>query len=302
MTTLQEISNGMAQVVAAASPAVVRVEGRKWMGASGVVWGEGVVVTANHVVERDDKIMVGLPGGGTAGASLAGRDPSTDLAVLRVEASGLAALARSAPAGLGVGQLVLAVGRPGEKLQAALGVIPPEAVQRIRERARFEVARIDEIEQVVKHDVIAFLTNVGEHVGPESRFIHLGMTSSDVLDTCLSVQMKRSGELLLEGLQALQGVLARRAREFKRTVMVGRTHGVHAEPTTLGLKFALWYDEARRKVGTEKWEGTIRDQLKALEDIYTILNNRAAAARAETLEMIIILLIALEIVMGLLRR
>ena len=123
MTTLQEISNGMAQVVAAASPAVVRVEGRKWMGASGVVWGEGVVVTANHVVERDDKIMVGLPGGGTAGASLAGRDPSTDLAVLRVEASGLAALARSAPAGLGVGQLVLAVGRPGEKLQAALGVI-----------------------------------------------------------------------------------------------------------------------------------------------------------------------------------
>jgi len=130
--------------------------------------------------------------------------------------------------------------------QAELGVIPREAVEIIRAKASFEVARIDEIEREVKHDVIAFLTNVGEHVGPEARFIHLGMTSSDVLDTCLSVQMKQSGEMLLNGFQKLAEVLARRAKEFKTTVMVGRTHGVHAEPTTFGLKLALWYDETRR--------------------------------------------------------
>jgi len=130
--------------------------------------------------------------------------------------------------------------------QAHLGVIPKEAVQTIREKAKFDVQRIDEIEREVKHDVIAFLTNVGEHVGPESRFIHLGMTSSDVLDTALAVQMKQSGELLLKGLQNLSTVLARRAREFKYTVMVGRTHGIHAEPTTFGLKLALWYDQTQR--------------------------------------------------------
>ena len=132
--------------------------------------------------------------------------------------------------------------------QAELGAIPREAVRTIRERARFDVARIDEIEREVKHDVIAFLTNVGEHVGSESRFIHQGMTSSDVLDTCLSVQMQQSGALLLKDLRSLQEVLGRRAREFKHTVMVGRTHGVHAEPTTFGLKLALWYDETRRNI------------------------------------------------------
>ena len=132
--------------------------------------------------------------------------------------------------------------------QAELGVIPKEAVTEIRAKARFEVARIDEIEAKVKHDVIAFLTNVGEHVGPSSRFIHLGMTSSDVLDTGLAVQMKRAGELLLEDLRALERVLARRAVEFKHTLTVGRTHGIHAEPTTFGLKLALWYDEAGRSL------------------------------------------------------
>ena len=132
--------------------------------------------------------------------------------------------------------------------QAELGVIPREAVTAIREKARFDVARIDEIEREVKHDVIAFLTNVGEYVGPDARFIHLGMTSSDVLDTCLAVQMKQSGELLLDGLRRLESVLARRAKEFKYTVMVGRTHGIHAEPTTFGLKLALWYDETRRNI------------------------------------------------------
>ena len=132
--------------------------------------------------------------------------------------------------------------------QAELGVIPREAVEVIRAKATFEVARIDEIEREVKHDVIAFLTNVGEHVGPEARFIHLGMTSSDVLDTCLAVQMKQSGEMLLAGLQTLADVLAQRAVEFKTTLMVGRTHGIHAEPTTFGLKLALWFDETRRHI------------------------------------------------------
>jgi adenylosuccinate lyase len=132
--------------------------------------------------------------------------------------------------------------------QAELGVIPAEAVATIREKARFDVARIDAIEREVKHDVIAFLTNVGEYVGPVSRYIHVGMTSSDVLDTCLAVQMKQSGELLLKGLAGLRDVLARRAREFKTTILVGRTHGIHAEPTTFGLKLALWFDEARRNI------------------------------------------------------
>lgn len=132
--------------------------------------------------------------------------------------------------------------------QAALGVIPKEAVKVIREKANFDAKRVLEIENEVKHDVIAFLTNVGEYVGPESRFIHLGMTSSDVLDTALAVQMKQSGELLLKGLIKLREVLGRRAKEFKHTVMVGRTHGIHAEPITLGLKFALWYAETERNI------------------------------------------------------
>ena len=132
--------------------------------------------------------------------------------------------------------------------QAELGVIPLEAVKVIREKASFDAARIDAIEQEVKHDVIAFLTNVGEYVGPEARFIHLGMTSSDVLDTALAVQMKQSGELLLRDLEDLRDILARRAKEFKKTVMIGRSHGIHAEPTTFGLKLALWFDETRRNI------------------------------------------------------
>lgn len=132
--------------------------------------------------------------------------------------------------------------------QAELGVIPKEAVKLIREKGNFNVARILEIEQEVKHDVIAFLTNVGEYVGPESRFIHLGMTSSDVLDTALAVQMKQSAELLLKGMEELRDILARRAKEFKHTIMIGRTHGIHAEPVTFGLKLALWYAEIMRDI------------------------------------------------------
>jgi adenylosuccinate lyase len=132
--------------------------------------------------------------------------------------------------------------------QAELGAIPRDAAATIRAKANFDVARIDAIEREVKHDVIAFLTNVGEYVGPEARHIHVGMTSSDVLDTCLAVQMKQAGELLLKGMETLAEVLGRRAKEFKTTVMVGRTHGIHAEPTTFGLKLALWYDETRRNI------------------------------------------------------
>lgn len=132
--------------------------------------------------------------------------------------------------------------------QAQLGTIPHDSVKLIREKAAFEINRIDEIEKEVKHDVIAFLTNVGEFIGEESRYVHLGMTSSDVLDTSLAVQMKQSAELLLDGLKNLKNVLAKRGREFKKTIMVGRTHGVHAEPTTFGLKLALWYAEAVRNI------------------------------------------------------
>lgn len=132
--------------------------------------------------------------------------------------------------------------------QAELGAIPKEAVKIIREKAKFDVNRINEIEAEVKHDVIAFLTSVGEFVGSESRFIHLGMTSSDVVDTALSVQMKQAGDLLMNDLVELRDVLARRAKEFKMTVMIGRSHGIHAEPTTFGLKLALWFDETRRNI------------------------------------------------------
>ena len=132
--------------------------------------------------------------------------------------------------------------------QAELGAIPKDAVKTIRAKAKFDVNRINEIEAEVKHDVIAFLTSVGEFVGPDSRFIHLGMTSSDVVDTALSVQMKQAGELLLKDLEGLRDVLAKRAKEFKNTIMIGRSHGIHAEPTTFGLKLALWFDETRRNI------------------------------------------------------
>jgi len=129
-----------------------------------------------------------------------------------------------------------------------LGIVPPKSLQSIKRKAKFRVSRINEIENVVKHDVIAFLTNVGEYVGKDSRFIHYGMTSSDVLDTSLSVQMKEAGELILNKLVGLKKILSQNARRYKLLPMVGRTHGVHAETITLGLKFALWYDENNRNI------------------------------------------------------
>jgi adenylosuccinate lyase len=132
------------------------------------------------------------------------------------------------------------------------GVIPKEAWNEIRDKADFDPERIDAIEAVVHHDVIAFLTSVSEKVGPASRFIHMGMTSSDVLDTATSLQLKESGRLLLDDLEELQRVLARRALEFKDTVCIGRSHGIHAEPTTFGLKLALWYIENQRNINRLK--------------------------------------------------
>ena len=129
-----------------------------------------------------------------------------------------------------------------------LGIIPGEAVAVIRHHAKFDIARIDELERTLNHDVIAFLTSVAENVGEESRHIHLGMTSSDVVDTGLSVLIRQSGLLLRQGLEALRDTLARRALEFRSTVMIGRTHGIHAEPTTFGLKLALWYEETKRNI------------------------------------------------------
>jgi adenylosuccinate lyase len=130
---------------------------------------------------------------------------------------------------------------------AELGEIPADAVARIRSKAKFDVARILEIEAVTHHDVIAFLTNLADHIGNDSRYVHLGMTSSDLLDTTLACQIKEAGELLLQRMGALRAAVKTRAMEHKRTVMVGRTHGIHAEPITFGLKLAVWYDELMRR-------------------------------------------------------
>ena len=128
------------------------------------------------------------------------------------------------------------------------GEIPEEDLESIKSKPKFEVKRILEIEETTKHDVIAFLTNVAEHVGPASRHIHFGMTSSDILDTTLSYQMKAAGELLLNRLNNLKEVLKKRAIEHKDTLCIGRSHGIHAEPTTMGLKFALWFEETKRNI------------------------------------------------------
>ncbi|TES87111.1 adenylosuccinate lyase, partial [Candidatus Aerophobetes bacterium] len=131
---------------------------------------------------------------------------------------------------------------------AELGEIPKDAVARIKERAKFDIVGIKEIEKEVKHDVLAFLTNLAESIGPEARYVHLGLTSSDILDTTLALQMKRAGEIIIEDLAKLAGLLKKKARQYKDIPMVGRTHGVHAEPTTLGLKFALWFEETTRNL------------------------------------------------------
>jgi adenylosuccinate lyase len=130
---------------------------------------------------------------------------------------------------------------------AEMGEVPREAVGRIRDKAAFEIERVKEIEEETNHDVIAFLTNVAEHIGNDSRYVHLGLTSSDLLDTTLACQLKEAGALLLKRIDALRAAIKKRALEHKHTVMVGRSHGIHAEPITFGLKLLVWYDELRRR-------------------------------------------------------
>ena len=130
--------------------------------------------------------------------------------------------------------------------QAKLGVIPEEAAKAVWDRGAFEIERIDEIERETKHDVIAFLTNLAEHVGDEARFVHQGMTSSDVLDTCLAVQLAQATDILLEDIEKLLAALKTRAIEHKLTPTIGRSHGIHAEPTTFGVKLAGHYAEFSR--------------------------------------------------------
>jgi adenylosuccinate lyase len=129
-----------------------------------------------------------------------------------------------------------------------LGKIPKKSLAVIKEKAGFDVGRIDEIEAVVKHDVIAFLTSVAEKVGTESRYIHKGLTSSDIVDTALSLLMKEASDIIIQDLKKLISVLQTQAFAYKDTVCIGRSHGVHAEPMTFGMKFALWYEEAKRNL------------------------------------------------------
>src|SRR3569832_1088083 len=153
---------------------------------------------------------------------------------------------------------------------AELGTIPKEAAKTIwakTKKTTFDVARIDEIERETKHDVIAFLTHLAEIVGPEARFVHQGMTSSDVLDTTLAVQLSRASDILLADLDALLAALKRRAREHKYSITIGRSHGIHAEPTTFGIKLAQAYAEfarnrerlvaARKEIATAAISGAI---------------------------------------------
>jgi len=131
---------------------------------------------------------------------------------------------------------------------AAAGIIPPEAARDIRERGAFDIARIEEIERTTQHDVIAFTTAVGERVGPSARWLHFGMTSSDVIDTAQALQMREACDVILKDLAALAAAIGDRALALRRTPMIGRTHGVHAEPMTFGLKLALWFAEVQRDV------------------------------------------------------
>jgi len=151
----------------------------------------------------------------------------------------------------------LAVELAATGVLAERGVVPQDSARAIRENAGFDVARIQEIEAEVRHDVIAFTTNVAEHIGPESRWLHYGMTSSDVLDTALALQIRDAGELLLAECDALCDALRERALEFKHEPCVGRTHGVHAEPTTFGLKFLIFWNAMRRN--RSRIERTLRE-------------------------------------------
>ena len=132
---------------------------------------------------------------------------------------------------------------------AEAGMVPPEAAQAIARKGDFDLQRIHEVEAEVKHDVIAFTTAVAEKIGPEARWLHYGLTSNDVVDTAQALQLNEASRIIRNDLEKLKDVLARRAQEFKHTPIIGRTHGIHAEPTTFGLKLAIWYAETVRNIG-----------------------------------------------------
>ena len=129
---------------------------------------------------------------------------------------------------------------------AELGVIPKKSAEKIWEKGNFDIKKIDEIEKTTKHDVIAFLTNLSEYIGEDARFVHQGMTSSDVLDTTLSVQLQKASDILLNDIEKLLNALEKRAQEHKNTITIGRSHGIHAEPITFGLKLAGYFAEFKR--------------------------------------------------------
>jgi len=126
--------------------------------------------------------------------------------------------------------------------------VPQEALRRIKRKAKFNLTRIKKIEEKTQHDVVAFVANVAQYIGPDAKYLHLGLTSSDILDTTLGVQLKAASEILIDDLNRLLKLLARKAKTYRNTACIGRTHGVHAEPTTFGLKLALWFDETRRNL------------------------------------------------------
>ncbi|MBI4707459.1 MAG: adenylosuccinate lyase [Candidatus Omnitrophica bacterium] len=131
-------------------------------------------------------------------------------------------------------------------------IVPPAAVKRIKKKAKFNISQIKKIEEKTQHDIVAFVSNVSQYIGPDAKYLHLGLTSSDCLDTTLGVQLKQVSNILVLKLEKLLKVLAKQARKYKDTVCIGRTHGVHAEPTTFGLKLALWYDELKRDLSRLK--------------------------------------------------
>ncbi|MBI5417914.1 adenylosuccinate lyase [Candidatus Poribacteria bacterium] len=143
------------------------------------------------------------------------------------------------------------------EVQSSMGRIPKKSLEIIKRKANFNIDKIDEIEKVVNHDVIAFLTNVAEYVGPDSRYIHMGLTSSDILDTSLALILREASDILIHDLTNLAGVLKKQTKKYKKTIMIGRSHGIHAEPITFGLKLGLWYMEILRNI----------DRMKRAKDI-----------------------------------
>ena len=131
---------------------------------------------------------------------------------------------------------------------AKLGMIPKAALEKIKKKAKYDIEEVKRLEEKTKHDIVAFINNIGENLGPEARYLHMGMTSSDLLDTSLSVQCSEACDILISDVQKLLKTLKTKVKKYKDTVCIARTHGVHAEPTTFGLKLAIWYDEMQRNL------------------------------------------------------